>query len=920
MGKERKAGKTRERAERRRRAQTAFLAVALGFAPFAAFAQTATSRAGNGLTGKFSIAGSVESAPSDEKTAPTKTAPRAEFKAFLVGADDYDNASKLLCVKNDVEAFAARLVEIGFDKNNVTVLKTGGKSGDLPMKGNIEKRFAEFVESLKPGDFAVVFMSGHGLQNQETKEAFFAPVDLEPEKLFETAVSIDGMLARLEESSAKRRWMIVDACRNVPAEWETSEMRTRAVDGATPGLTSLIEVPDSTILLQSCEPGKVSYEGGEHGLFTQSLLEALDANGSKADGNSDGVLKLTELVEYVAERTNELAEQNGGTQKPTWSGATTDFEILTTLIEGLPPERWRKADALYQDARALRGQKKWRDAAAKLSEAREINPVNKDYQAAEAEIAAILDLQTQAQEAEARVAAERARLEAEHAAELAEAERKAREAQAAAERQASNADSTSGDGWNRAERVAADASDSGTSGRTSAPETSSTSRTSERASSVAANAPERRAQNNGSRIVGMGPSGTSGRTSSGTSSTSLTSEHAAALAAADAAGRRAQNSASSSGQTSSGTISSLPSSAQTSSPETSSAVAWTGTPAAGTVKSLAIKGATYNFRYCQAGTFTMGSPASEAGRFTDETQHEVMLTRGFWMLETEVTRALWESVTGKNPIIITALKGPNKPVGGVSWEDCQEFIEKLNSLGIAPEGLKFRLPTEAEWEYACRAGTSGPYAGSSLDSMGWYRDNSGYNNHEVGKKSPNAWGLCDMHGNVSEWCSDWFAPYDAKPQTDPTGPSSGSSRVLRGGSWRNVAEHSRSANRNSCPSMFRRNSFGFRLVLGREIAPVATSDASSSRTPTSSTLTKILITPTSSTAAKILALCVLSFYLVYAKRLRRRLDFSRLSADGETGERSAEGAARFKRFRRRRARTETSGGDEADGRDAANGR
>ncbi|MBR4102586.1 MAG: caspase family protein, partial [Thermoguttaceae bacterium] len=391
-GKAGKLEKTGERATRRRRAQTALLAVALGFAPFAAFAQTATSRAGTGLNGKFSVVGPVvESAPSEEKTAPTQTASRAEFKAFLVGADDYDDVPKLLCVKNDVEAFAARLIEIGFDKNNVTVLKTGGKRRDDPTKANIEDRFEEFVESLEPGDFAVVFMSGHGLQNRETNEAFFAPVDLAPEELFETAVSIDGMLARLEKSSAKCRWMIVDACRNVPASWETSEMRTRAVDGATPGLTSLIEVPESTILLQSCEPGEVSYEGGdggEHGLFTQSLLEALDANGSKADKDNDGVLKLTELVEYVAERTNELAEQNGGTQKPTWSGATTDFEILTTLIDGLPPERWRKAAALYQDARALRGQKKWREALEQIKKVREINKKREEYKTAEAEIQA----------------------------------------------------------------------------------------------------------------------------------------------------------------------------------------------------------------------------------------------------------------------------------------------------------------------------------------------------------------------------------------------------------------------------------------------------------------------------------------------------------------------------------------------------
>jgi len=156
-------------------------------------------------------------------------------------------------------------------------------------------------------------------------------------------------------------------------------------------------------------------------------------------------------------------------------------------------------------------------------------------------------------------------------------------------------------------------------------------------------------------------------------------------------------------------------------------------------------------------------------------------------------------------------------VGNVSWEDCQDFIEKLNSLGIAPSGLKFRLPTEAEWEYACRAGTSGPYAGSSLDALGWYADNSGNDNHDVGEKRANAWGLYDMHGNVWEWCSDWFDSntYDAASQTDPTGPSSGSGRVLRGGGWNSGAKYCRSADRYDFVPTYRSLNFGFRLVLGR---------------------------------------------------------------------------------------------------------
>jgi len=131
--------------------------------------------------------------------------------------------------------------------------------------------------------------------------------------------------------------------------------------------------------------------------------------------------------------------------------------------------------------------------------------------------------------------------------------------------------------------------------------------------------------------------------------------------------------------------------------------------------------------------------------------------------------------------------------------------------------LKFRLPTEAEWEYACRAGTSGPYAGSSLDSLGWYKDNSGGDNHDVGQKRANAWGLYDMHGNVWEWCSDWFDSdtYDAPSQTDPTGPSSGSDRVLRGGSWGSSAEYCRSAYRDYSDPTYRYSLNGFRLVLGR---------------------------------------------------------------------------------------------------------
>ncbi|MBR4104867.1 MAG: SUMF1/EgtB/PvdO family nonheme iron enzyme [Thermoguttaceae bacterium] len=248
---------------------------------------------------------------------------------------------------------------------------------------------------------------------------------------------------------------------------------------------------------------------------------------------------------------------------------------------------------------------------------------------------------------------------------------------------------------------------------------------------------------------------------------------------------------------------------------------------AGTREVLTIKGLVYAFRYCPPGTFLMGSPEDETGCFYDEeTQHRVKLTNGFWMLETPVTQAMWKSIMGGNPSWFSSTDGvscdevsgfdtSNFPVDSVSWNDGQDFIRKLHSSGLMPAGFRFRLPTEAEWEYACRAGATGPYSGSRLDSLGWYDSNSNGRTHEVGTKSPNAWGLYDMHGNVWEWCADCFGDYGSGSQTDPTGPSSGSHRVLRGGGWRSNAKLCRSAYRDADDPTARYISYGFRLVLGR---------------------------------------------------------------------------------------------------------
>jgi formylglycine-generating enzyme required for sulfatase activity len=212
-----------------------------------------------------------------------------------------------------------------------------------------------------------------------------------------------------------------------------------------------------------------------------------------------------------------------------------------------------------------------------------------------------------------------------------------------------------------------------------------------------------------------------------------------------------------------------------------------------------------NFVRIEPGEFMMGSESGDADA-DEKPVHRVRISRPFEMGKYEVTQAQWEAVTGSNP---SYFKGADLPVERVSWDDAQQFIQKLNAQN---DGHIYRLPTEAEWEYACRAGSTGDYAGN-LDAMGWYDKNSGHKTNPVGQKQPNAWGLYDMHGNVWEWCQDWYGEnyYAQSPGADPQGPASGSGRVTRGGGWIGPAAH--------CRSAFRiRNAAGFRYILGFRLA------------------------------------------------------------------------------------------------------
>jgi formylglycine-generating enzyme required for sulfatase activity len=240
------------------------------------------------------------------------------------------------------------------------------------------------------------------------------------------------------------------------------------------------------------------------------------------------------------------------------------------------------------------------------------------------------------------------------------------------------------------------------------------------------------------------------------------------------------------------------------------------------------------------GKFMMGSPETEVKRIKNETQHEVTISQNFYMGSTEVTQAQFKKIMGKNPsnfqgvavaerhpetnLVVNEVDSANHPVEQVSWSDAVEFCQRLSGL---PEEKKagriYRLPTEPEWEYACRAGSQMAFSfGSdeeSLVNFGWYGPNSKGMTHAVGLKKANAWGLYDMHGNVWEWCADCLGEYPKGSATDPRGPEDGSDRVYRGGSWHDYAVLCRSAIRYGDDPSFRRNDLGFRVALSSSGIP-----------------------------------------------------------------------------------------------------
>ncbi len=216
-------------------------------------------------------------------------------------------------------------------------------------------------------------------------------------------------------------------------------------------------------------------------------------------------------------------------------------------------------------------------------------------------------------------------------------------------------------------------------------------------------------------------------------------------------------------------------------------------------------------RWIPPGVFWMGSPETEEERFSFEgPRHLVSIDSGFWIFDTPCTQALWEAVMGENP---SHFKGPDRPVESVSWDQCQEFLTALNSR---LDGLQLALPSEAQWEYACRAGTETARYSENLNAIAWYDKNSGNETHPVARKEANSWGLYDMLGNVWEWCEDaWEDDYAAKARTAAAEPAS-AHRVIRGGSWLFDARCVRAAYRYRYEPSCRNYDLGFRCAEFRQ--------------------------------------------------------------------------------------------------------
>ncbi len=744
-----------------------------------------------------------------------------ELYALLVGVDDYGGTLKSLkYAGSDVERMAAALEKIGFPSDNIRKFVSGAGEASRPSRERILAALDEIVRKSGPNSTVFVAFSGHGFETVEDGAAAFCPTDArvefrgangdEPYVLKDSAILMADVVEKLQNDDANFKMLIVDACRE-PAATETGATKRGGIGsrGGAPkggGSKAFAKIEANGLaFLQSCSSQEFSWEdkklGG--GIFTYYFVEGL---GGAASTTGDGVTFL-EVCGYAQRKTVEHTNADGfWLQRPSWK-----FKSANGAAE---------SDDFY-----LIAPKKPKEAAAKLAEAKDLRASGglANLRAARKLLDEAFGLYRYIDATKEAVVAEQEASAPELASALADEAREKLDVEA----------------FDDAVSLAKEAVDAFESLKNPNDEEPPFVPPTYR--EFLANCERKR------------------------DAWRLLDEAENALAA----GNRA-----------------------TAASKVERSLALQDSPrgrdlqakiekASAELPEDYLSAAGIEFRLIKPGSFMMGNvltpeeihakyPGGKLEWYRDAPRHKVTLTKPFYMAKYETTVAefkrfvdatgykttaeregnarglkkdgSWGDIDGLNWRNPGFEQASDHPVVCVSWDDAQKYIEWLNENAEYSEELGFkpvyRLPTEAEWEYACRAGSKTEFFWGSNEpedgegylnaadesgtpnGMKWnscFPFNDGYvATSPVGSFKPNAWGLCDMAGNALEWCADWYGSYDATSQIDPKGPKSGSLRVLRGGSWYSVARLCRSASRNSIDPAFRRNSYGFRLVLGRE--------------------------------------------------------------------------------------------------------
>ncbi len=853
-------------------------------------------------------------------------------RALLISTGVYadERIGTLPGVDPDVDLIRECLLDshCGFKDKDVVVLKTVNQ----PTLKNLKKKLEAFFKSFRENDFLFLYLAGHGFHDPKTNVDYYAPSDAELIEYGQTVrfdvstcFSFDELKKGLEACPAKFKWVVVDACRTDVS---------RAGVGETWNSIGKLEAAKGSLLFQSCEIGRKSYEitfhsGAakvNHGLFTWYFCEG--AKGAAA--NSDGLISPLGLIKYANDKM-DAAYRDGQIvpSKQTAIYSCVEFNGEFVFLD-FSDEAAKK---FYEEARTLFEKGEYKEAQAKIENALKRVSENQDYKNLKAQIEAEIAYE-EADELLAKGFCPKAREKVAKALTLQPENPKFKKLQKRCDAQQFYNDALrtylkgiyvraqekidkalnlcpEEQSFKELDAIIKDSlkaqKDEENAKKIQERLAQGLKFLAERKYNEALNeanaalrldpknegalALKRQAENpsepsrsyakkllwaillilgalawiyafNGKRGTDLvivddpqpaskskaeltDPAFSAKRRENNDVKPELKSSDVLVDLATESEGKVASSTSDEksdkeppkeSKDESSDlevVVQNVQKPTEDEQPQTPLVDVWIGTRA-GERREIQIKGVSYGFCWIPPGRFMMGSPKNEEDRNGDETLHMVCLTRGFWALETPVTQGLWESITGNNPSYFCSTGGGSKKVAGmnttnfpvesVSWSDCQEFIKKLNALNVAPGG-KFRLPTEAEWEYACRAGTTSKYWwGDALNGDRANCDgNFPYGTNQKGKSlwrpcavksyAPNSWGLYDVHGNVYEWCSDGYGAYPSGEVVDPTGTESASSRVLRGGCWSDDATCSRSAKRYFNVPADRDNHFGFRLIL-----------------------------------------------------------------------------------------------------------